>query len=97
MAEPSWGRGPLHPDARLTGGSLGKYSGIGRLGCSFGRAYKCKVLYEEAPPRSVGRERGHRGFPMLWNEAAMALGEQYAANSALGALSPEVLLKVGQG
>lgn len=44
------------------------------------------------------RERGHLGFPVLLSKAAMALGEQHAGNSVLGhSLSPEVLLKVGQG
>lgn len=44
------------------------------------------------------RERGHLGFPVLWSEAAMALGEQHAGNSVLWhSPSPEVLLKVGHG
>lgn len=33
------------------------------------------------------RERGHFGFPVLWNKAAIALGEQHVGNRALGALS----------
>lgn len=43
-----------------------------------------------------GRERGHLGFPMLRNKAAIALGEQHADKRVLGALSPKVLLKMGQ-